>query len=177
MKKFIFFFLILTSSVFLNAEEEQEVLQNNDPIQIPIEEAQRIQKEGASLRLQLNDQNVYGPKNEDEETDSNSWKDEQRFRLYQECAHRRALDLSFSNGNFFDRNVGNRIRQNFEENRRNSVDGFESYIKSDNTVGRVRKDPCEGLNPKDSKTETDERGCVYKFFRGKKSLIQGSCKW
>lgn len=175
MKTFIVSLLVVLSAGFTYADESDAT--QDQPL-ISLEEAQRLQRVGEGLRLQRQDSEVYGPVDRSgEDEDSTAWRDQQRYRLYQECAQRRATDSTISGDSLVDRAIGNRVRRNLEDNRRSAEDGFDSFVRSDNTVGRVRRDPCVGINPPEPREETDNRGCRFRINGNQKKLIAGSCRF
>lgn len=171
MKTLIVSLLVVLSAGFAHADDEQ------DPPLVSVEEAQRLQQIGQRLNLGTSEEApVYGPVLRDEERDD-SWRESQQYRLQLECRQRRATEQSYQGDGLVDRAIGNRVRRNLEDNRRNATDDFDTFRRDDGSVGRVRIDPCAAYNPPEPREETDRRGCRFRINGNQKKLIAGSCRW
>ena len=152
MKAFIVSLLVVLSATFTYAEE--------DP----------------SLSSSTEETPVYGPTLPDDSRD-NSWSEERENRLRLECRQRRITEESFRGDGLLDRAIGNRVRRNLEENRRDANDGFENIRRADGSVESVRVDPCARYNPPEPKVETDSRGCKVRITGSQRRIIAGTCRW
>lgn len=171
MKTLIVSLLVVLSAGFAQAEEEQDA-----PL-ISVEEAQRLQQLGQRLNLGTpREEPVYGPVLRDDERDE-SWSESQQYRLQIECRQRRITEESYQSDGLVDRAIGNRLRRNLEDNRRDATDDFDSFRRDDGSVGRVRNNPCASINPPEPREETDRRGCRFRINGNQKRLIAGSCRW
>ena len=171
MKTLIVSLLVVLSAGFAHADEDQ------DPPLVSVEEAQRLQQLGQRLNLGTAEEApVYGPVLREEERDD-SWRESQQYRLRLECQQRRATEQSYEGSGWDDRLIGNRVRRNLEDNRRNATDDFDSYTRTDGSAARVRIDPCASYNPPAPREETDRRGCRFRINGNQKKLIAGTCRW
>ena len=170
MKTLILSLSILLSAGFAQAEDDQDA-----PI-VSLEEAQRAYEAGQGLNLgtTLEAAPVYGPQLREEPDDYNR---DSQYRLQMECRQRRATEETYQRDGLLDLAIGNRVRRNFVENRRNATDGFDTFRRDDGSIGRFRLDPCANYNPPEPTEESDRRGCRFRFKGSKREVIAGSCRW
>ncbi len=176
MKTLIVSLLVVLSAGFAQAEDDQQA-----PPRISVEEAREFQAAGERFRQQGLDlsrdrSDVYGPVLSDE-SDYNTWSDDRRYRLRLECEQRRRTESTLSGDSLVDRTAGNRVRRNLYENRLDNTDDFDTFRRADNSIGRVRIDPCAGINPPEPREERNERGCRYRLNGNQEKFITGSCRW
>ncbi|MGZ3727042.1 MAG: hypothetical protein ACXWQQ_14690 [Pseudobdellovibrio sp.] len=164
MKSLIVSLLVVLTSTIVFAQEQDEVFPPAP-----------VNAEGAPLNFNL-PAPKYRPLTDDEKYEA-----DQRESLRVECQYRRSQDQASHGDGIVDRAIGNRVRDNLEQNRRDAMDGYGSVQRNDGTTYVYRKDRCADINgdyQTDAEREAGKPGFKPKVSVDRHSFsVGGTIRW
>ena len=155
MKNLIVSLLVVLTSTIVFAEDQDDAA-TAAPVNFDLSQVQgSTNADGTPApRLNLNrTETQFRPLTEDERYEA-----DRINGLRAECQYRRPQDQASHGNGLVDRAIGNKVRDNLEQNRRDAMDGFGSVQRSDGTQYVYRRDRCDEINGNYQTDEQKEAG-------------------